>query len=311
MQNSLISIIVPVYNVEKYLDKCIESIVNQTYKNLEIILVDNGSFDNCPKICDEWAKKDSRIKVIHQKENKGAASARNAGMAVASGNYIGFTDSDDYIEANMYEFLLKQLIEADADISVCDYQVNDESSGEANSKNITAEEALKLILIGDYKYGVIWNKLYKKEIVKNIQMPNLQCCEDLVYNYYAFKNSNIIVESNFKLYHYFQHENSIVHSEFNKGSLDAVVSKEIMMNDVTDKEFLPYAVRGYVSSCFVVLSGIINSGKFYDEFENLRKGILKYKKEILFSNMYTKRDKIKVIILFMSSNLYRKLVKFD
>ena len=107
--NPKISVIVPVYKVEKYLDKCVESIVNQTYKNLEIILVDDGSPDNCPAMCDEWAEKDERIRVIH-KENGGLADARNAGMDIATGDYIGFVDSDDWIEPNMYEVLLKNAL---------------------------------------------------------------------------------------------------------------------------------------------------------------------------------------------------------
>ena len=104
----LISIIVPIYNVEKYIHKCIESIINQTYKNLEIILVDDGSPDNCGNICEEYAKNDSRIKVIH-KENNGLSSARNAGLEICKGDYIGFVDSDDYIELNMYEVLINAL----------------------------------------------------------------------------------------------------------------------------------------------------------------------------------------------------------
>ena len=102
----LISVIIPVYNVERYLDECIKSIVNQTYENLEIILVDDGSPDNCPRMCDDWAKKDERIRVIH-KENGGLASARNAGMNICTGEYISFVDSDDWMELNAYESLLK------------------------------------------------------------------------------------------------------------------------------------------------------------------------------------------------------------
>ena len=105
----MISVIVPVYNVEKYLDNCVESIVNQTYKDLEIILVDDGSPDNCPAMCDEWAKKDSRIRVIH-KENGGVSSARNIGLDNVTGEYIGFVDSDDYLESNMYELLLQLIV---------------------------------------------------------------------------------------------------------------------------------------------------------------------------------------------------------
>ena len=104
MKNELISVIVPVYNVEKYLNKCIQSIVSQTYKNLEIILVDDGSPDNCPKMCDDWAAADSRIKVIH-KQNGGLSSARNAALDIAVGDYLFFIDSDDYAEPDMVEFL--------------------------------------------------------------------------------------------------------------------------------------------------------------------------------------------------------------
>lgn len=117
METKKISIIVPIYKVEQFIDKCIDSIVNQSYNNLEIILIDDGSPDRCPEICDEWAKKDSRIKVIH-KENGGAASARNAGLEIATGDYIGFVDSDDWIDKDMYEFLIKQLPE-DADFIRC------------------------------------------------------------------------------------------------------------------------------------------------------------------------------------------------
>ena len=114
----LISVIVPVYKVEQYLDECIQSIVNQTYTNLEIILVDDGSPDNCPQICDEWAKKDSRIRVLHNKNN-GVSAARNAGLTIAKGQYIGFVDSDDYIAADMYESLMVGIKQGNKKISCC------------------------------------------------------------------------------------------------------------------------------------------------------------------------------------------------
>ena len=114
----LISVIIPVYNVEKYLKKCIDSVINQTYTNLEIILVSDTSPDNCEKICDDYAEKDSRIKVIH-KEKNGLSAARNAGIDIASGKYIGFVDSDDYIALDMYELLYKNILKENADISAC------------------------------------------------------------------------------------------------------------------------------------------------------------------------------------------------
>ena len=114
-----ISVIVPIYKVEQYLNRCVESIVNQTYKNLEIILVDDGSPDLCPKICDEWAEKDSRIVVIH-KENSGLSDARNAGLKVATGGYVAFVDSDDIINPFYVEYLYKAICDNDAQISACD-----------------------------------------------------------------------------------------------------------------------------------------------------------------------------------------------
>ncbi len=120
MKQALISIVIPVYKVEPYLSKCIDSILAQTYTNLEIILVDDGSPDNCPKICDEYAKLDNRIIVIH-KENGGLSDARNAGIRIVTGEYIGFVDSDDYIDAKMYEILAQKITKYEADISICSY----------------------------------------------------------------------------------------------------------------------------------------------------------------------------------------------
>ena len=127
----LISVIVPVYKAEKYLDKCVQSIVNQTYKNLEIILVDDGSPDNCPQMCDEWAKKDSRIKVIH-KENGGVSSARNAALDICLGEYAAFADSDDFIEENMLESMMKTAEKAKAEVVVCGFTF--EENGQEISK---------------------------------------------------------------------------------------------------------------------------------------------------------------------------------
>ena len=116
--NTKISVIIPIYKAEKFLDKCIGSVVGQTYENLEIILVDDGSPDNCPAICDSWAEKDSRIKVVH-KENGGLSSARNAGLDVVTGEYFGFIDSDDWIEKDFFEFLITNALKENADISRC------------------------------------------------------------------------------------------------------------------------------------------------------------------------------------------------
>lgn len=304
MQQPLISIIVPVYNVEKYLDKCVESIIRQTYENLEIILVDDDSPDNCPRMCDLWAQKDSRIKVLHI-ENKGVANARNTALKIAHGDYIGFVDSDDYIEKDMYEHLYNLIRANNADIAVCDYQINDDDRGEATEKLLSKLDALKIVVTGDYKFGVLWNKLYKKEMLQNIEMPDLVCSEDLVFNYYAFKNANTVAQSNLKLYHYFQNTNSTVHKKFDKSNYDAVKAREIIYNDC-EKEYKDSALYGYILALFVFLNSIITFGACEDMFEGVRESILKHKKEINSSPLFSKKDKLKINLLSSGSKLYRK-----
>ena len=302
-----ISVIVPVYNVEKYLNKCVESIVNQTYKNLEIILIDDGSPDNCPKICDDWAEKDKRIKVLHI-ENNGVANARNQGLSIVTGDYVGFVDSDDFVESDMFEILLKNLLDSDSDISVCGYQINDEDKIKSNTRNVSHIDAMKMIAMGDYKYGVLWNKLYNFEIIKDIKMPYFACCEDLVFNYYAFKNTNKIVECEDKLYHYMQNDESTVHGNFGIGAFDAVYSKEIILKEEHGTEIEKYAIRGLISSCFVVLSGVIQSGRFLDKYDYLKNYILNYKKEVYSSDLYPHLDKFKTFLLSLSPKMYNKLI---
>ncbi|MDD6729159.1 MAG: glycosyltransferase family 2 protein [Eubacteriales bacterium] len=308
MENPLISIIIPVYKTEKYLDRCVESVVNQTYKNLEIILVDDGSPDKCPAMCDAWTEKDNRIKTYHI-ENKGVANARNFALGVATGDYIGFVDSDDYIEPNMYQFLLNAVLENDAEITVCGYQINDEADVDVNLRTVSQFDALKEVCVGDYKYGVLWNKLYKKKVLKGVEMPPLVCCEDLVYNYYAFKNAKNIVECDSKLYHYFQNDDSTVHGNFSYGAFDAIISKRIIFENEQSSNLREYAIKGIVSSCFIVLSGCIQNNAFHEDMQKLIDFIVSHKKEILKSNLYSKKDKIKIIILWIFPSFYKYIVK--
>ena len=161
----MISVIVPVYKVEDYLDQCVQSIVSQTYTDLEIILVDDGSPDNCPAICDAWAGRDSRIKVIH-KENGGAADARNIGLSYAHGDFIAFVDSDDMIHATMYQRLLEVLLKTKSDIVECEY-ITFEGNYTIQPKPIidspvcfSTEDALRLHIRDKAFKQVIWNKLY-------------------------------------------------------------------------------------------------------------------------------------------------------
>ena len=173
-QDELISIIIPVYKVEKYLEKCINSIIGQTYTNLQIILVDDGSPDNSGKICDKYAKKDSRVEVIH-KSNGGLSEARNSGIERAKGKYIGFVDSDDYIKEDMYEVLYNLITRFQADVSICN--LYDVVGDEKNIRNINEGikeynriDILKEVLMDKNIQSYAWNKLYKKELFDNLKL---------------------------------------------------------------------------------------------------------------------------------------------
>ena len=216
MKNDLISIIIPVYKVEKYLEKCIESVLKQTYTNLQIILVDDGSPDNCGKICDEYAKKDSRIEVIH-KVNGGLSDARNVGISKAKGRYIGFVDSDDYIKEDMYEILLNLIKEYDADVSICNlYDVIDGKEYIRNKENGIQEysrlDILKEVLLDKNIQSYAWNKLYKKELFDEIKYPIGKKYEDIGTTFYVFEKCNKIVVTSEPEYYYLKRSDSLVNN---------------------------------------------------------------------------------------------------
>ena len=225
-EHDLISIIVPIYNVEQYLEKCINSILNQTYTNLEIILVDDGSPDNSGKICDEYAKKDNRIKVIH-KENGGISSARNTGLKVARGAYVGFIDSDDYIEKDMYEILYKNVKKENADISICsNYDIYKNKIIGTKKQGIytvmTPEETIiKMNSFGYFGFPV-WNKLYKKELFYDLRfLTDKKTCEDWYFLYEVICKCKKIVYQSVPKYYYCLRENSLSQSNVDYEMLKA------------------------------------------------------------------------------------------
>lgn len=224
----LISVIVPIYKAEKYLDRCIATIAAQTYHEIEIILVDDGSPDGCPVICDNWAKKDERVTVIHQK-NSGVSMARNAGLDFASGNYIVQVDSDDYVSRDMIESLYNILIENQADLSICGFEKgNDDSySFKARVNGETEVIDTKTALERIYKnsesalqYVVPWAKLYKRELFDSIRYPEGKIFEDIyVTHQILFRCSKIAIIPQ-KLTYYYQHPDSIMNKKYHVGKLD-------------------------------------------------------------------------------------------
>lgn len=230
--DNLVSIIVPIYKVEEYLIKCIDSLVNQTYKDLEIILVDDGSPDSCGDICDEAAKHDNRIKVVHKK-NGGLSDARNAGMQIATGKYISFIDSDDFISLDFYQTLLDVIKRTDCDIVECgvlkvnpDFEDKHDISKITSEKTYSAKDALvELINDGEFHQHV-WNKLYKREVVENILFEKGACNEDEFWTYRVFGNAKKIVKVDTKMYFYLQRPGSIMGVGYSLKRLDALKAKK-------------------------------------------------------------------------------------
>ena len=230
MEQPLISVIVPVYKVEPYLDKCISSIVNQTYRNLEIILVDDGSPDNCPAMCDKWAEKDSRIRVIH-KTNGGLSDARNAGMAIATGELMTFVDSDDWIAPDMYEHLYQRLAEDNSDIAACGVQMvwEDKTPSRMLMRDgnciLNQEEAMQAIIEESWLKQPVWYKLYKTELVRDILFPVGKYHEDVFWSYQAVGRAQRVSVSDHIGYYYLQRGGSIMGAGYSLKRLDAVEAK--------------------------------------------------------------------------------------
>ena len=226
--NPLISIIIPVYNVEKYLCKCLDSVLAQTYHNIQVILVDDGSTDRCPEICDEYKEKDNRVYVIHKK-NGGISETRNAGLDIVNGQYIAFVDSDDSISQYMIERLYNALKESNADISVCGVEDEYEdvqkdvltSEFYVNKKTvISGERATEYILEDIVIVSHVWDKLYKTELFSGIRFPVGRRFEDMYVTHEVINRANTVVLIPDKLYTYLHRSTSISYTKMIQNCYD-------------------------------------------------------------------------------------------
>lgn len=219
-----ISVIVPIYQVEKYLEKCIQSILQQTYKELEIILVDDGSKDGCPAMCDQFKNQDARIKVIHKK-NGGLSSARNAGIEIATGDYITFVDSDDYVDVKMLEMLMDYTQTYQSDIAVCFWEEVWEDGKEIDSEDwqgpqnayvecMNQVKAMEKMLYQRDCDSCAWGKLFKRDLWKTIRFPEQKIYEDIAVMYQVFGLAKRVVFSDYQGYFYMQRSASISKANF-------------------------------------------------------------------------------------------------
>ena len=275
--NPLISVIIPVYNVEDYLDRCVKSIVNQTYDNLEIILVDDGSTDSSGVKCDEWAAKDNRIVVIH-KENSGQAGARNHGLRIAKGTLIGFVDSDDYIDLTMYESMHRILIENDSYIVECNmlrFDKQDEVCTVVGSGDLLVmnqEEALLDFITEKHLQCTVPNMLIKADIAKKVLFDEGKTHEDILWPYRVYVLANRIVYVDLTLYFYFQRPDSTMNKTYSAkrfDGLDALEDRaELVKTDFP--QFYSAATRTYLGSCMYQYQYLCRQPKS-EEFENYKK----------------------------------------
>lgn len=281
--NPLISVIVPIYKVEKYLDRCVESLINQTYKNLEIILVDDGSPDNSPAMCDNDAKKDSRIKVVHKK-NGGLSDARNVGMSVATGEFISFIDSDDYVSDDFFEVLYNTMITEKSDIVECSvvkfYEDNlfDKHNDDNEITTFSTVDALSALISENPFHQHVWNKLYKTDLVKDIEFAVGKLNEDEFWTYQVFGKSQRVTKINKTMYYYFQRSGSIMGTGYNIRRLDALEGKN-NRQDYIQKNFPQLARKAKIDmygSCIFAYQCVLKFMSGADK-KTARNIIFKYK----------------------------------
>ena len=298
-----ISVIVPIYKVEEYLHRCIDSIINQTYTNLEIILVDDGSPDNCPMICDEYAKKDSRIRVIHKK-NGGLSDARNAGIDIATGEYIMFIDSDDFVDIEMMESMMKNIIDNNVDMVVCNikYVYEDREVVKYNQADriLDKYEAMEEYLKDGIVQAVAWNKLYKKSLINDMRYKIGKTNEDEFFTYKVVDKTDKIYYNSRSFYNYIQRGSSIM-GKYSIKRLDGVEASYERLNFIKEKYPTLYEKekQTFVNLCIYSYQMILKEPNL-DKDKQGRKTLNNYRKKIKFNKIelknYSYKDKLKIYL---------------
>ena len=297
----LLSIIIPSYNIELYIARCLDSLINQTYTNLEIIVVDDGSTDDTLSIIKSYEKKDKRIHVIH-KENEGVSNARLTGMKQAKGKYIGFVDGDDMVEFDMFELLMNNAKEFNADISHCGY-VMDFPDGHSDLYYGTGqkiiqnnETGLKDLLRGQCIEPGLWNKIYKKELIetfinnKNMDY-SIKNLEDLLVNYYLFKESNVSIYEDRCKYHYILRKSSAATNISRNKIIDPIKVFKIIMDDINSyNELYEIVYSRYVYT-------LINNATINPYKDLKKKSRKELKSQMIYFNKYQIEKKIKYMSL--------------
>lgn len=310
----LVSIIIPVYNVEKYIRRCLDSIIKQTYRDIEIILVDDGTPDNSGDICEEYALKDDRIKVFH-KENGGLSDARNYGIERAAGDYIVCVDSDDYVEEDYIEYLRNLQIKYNTKMAICQHRTLYDNGfvkdiGKIHDEQLSCHDCLKRMLYHDVIDTSAWAKLYKRELFNDISYPKGKIFEDIGTTYALMLQCDYIAVGYEVKYNYVFHNNSIVNGSFSEKKLDMLEMTDQMSDDVQKAfpDLYSAIIRRRVYARFSTLNQMLNTG---DKYLGYRQIIISFIKEhssdVLTNREAPKRDKLAIIALHISYRLYKWL----
>ena len=306
-----ISVVLPIYNVKKYLETCVKAMTGQTYQNLEIILVDDGSPDGCPALCDELAKTDKRIRVLH-KENGGLSDARNAGTQIATGEYITFVDSDDVVTETYVEYLYSLVEKYGCDMSLCTHTVVFEDGkkipyGDGTDEMLDAKECLRRMLYHDVIDTSAWAKLYRTDMAREILYPKGKLFEDIGTTYRFFLASGKIACGYQSQYFYMQRQNSIVSGKFNPHKLDLLEMTDKMAEDV-EKVYPDLAqaiLRRRVYARFSTLNQMLDVDGYRKERDEIISFIKAHKREIMADEHAPGRDKMAMRMLSMGYPVYR------
>ena len=317
--DSLISVVVPVYKVEKYLDRCVESIVAQTYRNLEIILVDDGSPDTCGSMCDEWARRDDRIKVVH-KPNGGLSDARNAGVAASTGEYIGFIDSDDYIAPDMYERLLELMGDSEVGIAVCGvadvYSDHVDGPETVQTSVMSSEEVLSDIFLNKTLMVGVPPRLYPAWLMREVESPVGKTHEDAFIVVDLFSRVEYVAVDTKPRYFYCHNEDTITSTPSTRGLNDNVEAWE--RNRQLVEKLYPNIIDDVMFRCywahFDVLDGLMLSDRTAEDDARMEEVIawLKGHKAAICAHPHvSSKRKLALRMLCVSRGLYRMLVKLQ
>lgn len=311
----LISVIIPVYNVENYLERCIDSVINQSYKNIEILLIDDGSSDKSGIICDKYATKDDRIITIHNK-NQGLSKTRNYGIEISKGKFITFIDSDDYIDKDFIKNTYNALIENNVDLGITKLKVSYKNEipklrKDNKSKIINSKKALEEMLYTDMYYISTCGKLYRKKLFDDIRFPNNQLFEDVNTTYKLIDQAKKVYCTNNEYYVYFVRNNSITTQNFNNKQLDLIKATEEMTNDIINKyqDLIEGANRRKVYSRISTLCRVITSKGNNEELEKELINYIKENKEVIKYKETPLRDKIAIRCILISKRLFKILWK--